>query len=214
MFELIEEAKNKKQAIVFKNYLTPTLTWEDIVSHIYRESVKWDEVAKELEERTQKIGDAFQFNSIGRIQIQNQLWLSPQQKDLFEEFPQIADLLYKLNKGVDNRECSLYDDSMSGHDCDSDWHPQGIRISLSNRIVPDHHDPWDVFYWQIVGTSFWKVDNDITYELEPGDLLYLPVENSHEVWCDGPRAGLLIDNFNTINTESDVGETHEEDSNK
>jgi mannose-6-phosphate isomerase-like protein (cupin superfamily) len=198
MFDLIEEAKRKKQGIVFRKYKIPTLTWEDMMNHIYKESVAWDSVAEDLAERVKEVNNVDSLDSIGRIQIQNKLWLSPQQHDLFEEFPEISNLLCQLNKDVDNSDCIYYKDTLKGHDCGSDWHPQGIRMSLSNRVVPDHHDPWDIFYWQIVGTSFWKIDNDITYVLEPGDLLYLPLENSHEVWCDGPRAGLLIDNLNSI----------------
>ena len=75
-----------------------------------------------------------------------------------------------------------------------------MRVSLSNRLVTDHHDPHDIFYWQVLGTSFWKIDKNVTYTLSPGDLLYLSKNNSHEVWCDGPRAGLLIDNLNNINS--------------
>jgi mannose-6-phosphate isomerase-like protein (cupin superfamily) len=199
MFDLIEEAKKKKQGIVFRNYLTPTLTWEDMMKHIYKESIKWgDPVVRALEERVKESDNRDAIDSIGRVQIQSKLWLSPQQNDLFEEFPQMSELLYKLNKGVNNSQCKYYQDTMNEHDCQSDWHFQGIRMSLSNRVVHDHHDPHDIFYWQIVGTSFWKIDNDITHVLEPGDLLYLPLENSHEVWCDGPRAGLLVDNLNSM----------------
>jgi mannose-6-phosphate isomerase-like protein (cupin superfamily) len=199
MFDLIEEAKKKKQGIVFRKYQIPTLTWEDMMKHIYKESIKWDDsVAKALEEKVKEVNNRDAVDSIGRVQIQNKLWLSPQQSNLFEEFPEMSELLYKLNKDVDNRKCPFYEDTTNTHDCDSDWHFQGIRMSLSNRVVHDHHDPHDIFYWQIVGTSFWKIDNDITHVLEPGDLLYLPLENSHEVWCDGPRAGLLIDNRNSI----------------
>jgi hypothetical protein len=198
MFDLIEEAKKKKQGIVFKNYQTPTVTWEDMVRHIYKESVSSDPVAKDLEQRVKETNNRDAIDSIGRVQIQTKLWLSPQQNNLFEEFPEMGQLLYKLNKNVDNSKCAYFQDTMNSHDCGLDWHFQGIRMSLSNRLVPDHHDPWDIFYWQMIGTSFWKIDNDITHVLEPGDLLYLPLENSHEVWCDGPRAGLLIDNLNSI----------------
>jgi mannose-6-phosphate isomerase-like protein (cupin superfamily) len=191
MFDIIKEAKENRHAVVFEKYQLPTLNWEDMINHIYRESIRPN---KHLKEKVEKTNNRDWCDYIGNIQIQEKMWLSPQQSNLFEEFPEISDLLYKLNNSVDNRECGYYNNQH--HNCDSDWHPQGIRMSLSNRLVSDHHDPHDIFYWQIVGTSFWKIDNDITYVLEPGDMLYLPLENSHEVWCDGPRAGLLIDNLN------------------
>lgn len=191
MLELIKEAKENSHAIVFEKYQMPEITWEDMMKYIYKESIakNWD-----LAEKVKKVNNLDSLDFIGNIQIQNKFWLAPQTGYLFDEFPGISELLYKLNNSKDNRECSYY--KKHQHNCDSDWHPQGIRMSLSDRLVSDHHDPHDIFYWQILGTSFWKIDNDITYKLEPGDMLYLPLENSHEVWCDGPRAGLLIDNLN------------------
>ena len=191
MFNMIKEAKEKKEGIVFKKYQMPKITWEDMVRYIYKESTLSN---SDLEEKVKKVGNHKTLDNIGNIQIQERFWLAPQTPDLFSEFEGLSELLYKLNNSVDNRECGYY--RKEQHNCSSDWHPQGIRLSLSNRVVSDHHDPHDIFYWQILGTSFWKIDNKITYTLEPGDMLYLPLENSHEVWCDGPRAGLLIDNLN------------------
>ena len=191
MFNIIKEAKEKKEGVVFKKYQIPKITWEDMMKYIYKESTISNSY---LEEKVKKFGNHIVLDSIGNIQIQERFWLAPQTHDLFDQFDDVSELLYKLNNSVDNRECGYY--RKEQHSCSSDWHPQGIRMSLSDRLVSDHHDPHDIFYWQILGTSFWKIDNDITYKLEPGDMLYLPLENSHEVWCDGPRAGLLIDNLN------------------
>lgn len=193
MFDLIKKAKEDSKAIMFEGYQDTDITWEHMMKYIYKESII---VNKNLEEKVKKVNNPSDFNFIGNIQIQSKFWLAPQTHDLFEEFEGVSELLLKLNNGVDNRKCRYYKDQQ--HDCSSDWHPQGIRMSLSDRLVSDHHDPHDIFYWQILGTSFWKIDNDVTYELEPGDMLYLPLENSHSVWCDGPRAGLLIDNLNKI----------------
>jgi quercetin dioxygenase-like cupin family protein len=30
------------------------------------------------------------------------------------------------------------------------------------------------------------------YELDEGDILFFPIETSHEVWSEGPRTGLLV----------------------
>ena len=193
MFELIREAKKNKHALVFEKYKTPGIKWEDMMNHIYQESVKTN---KNLQEKSEKTNNKDHCDYIGNIQIQEKLWLSPQANNLFEEFPEISDLMQSLNAGVDNRICGYYDNSQ--HNCLSNWHIQGIRMSLSNRHVKDHHDPHDIFYWQILGTSFWKINNDVTYTLNPGDLLFLPFENSHQVLCEGPRAGLLIDNLNKM----------------
>lgn len=193
MLDKIKSAKINKEGIVFRKYQIPEITWEDIIKFIFKESTISNH---NLREKVEKVGNQDWFDFIGNIQIQNKFWLAPQTNNLFEEFPGVSELLYKFNNFKDNRECNYY--KHQHHNCDSDWHYQGIRISLSDRVVTDHHDPHDIFYWQIVGTSFWKIDGGITYVLEPGDLLYLPLENSHEVWCDGPRAGLLVDNLNSM----------------
>lgn len=192
MLDLIKEAKKNKHGLVFEKYQIPEITWEDMMKYIYKESTMSN---PDLAERVKRVNNPDALDNIGNIQIQNKFWLAPQNSNLFDEFAGVAELLYKLNNSKDNRECAYY--KKQQHDCDSDWHPQGIRMSLSDRLVSDHHDPHDIFYWQIVGTSFWKIDEGITYTLNPGDMLYLPLENSHEVWCEGPRAGLLIDNLNS-----------------
>lgn len=191
MFEIIKEAKENKHAVVFEKYQIPEITWEDMMKYIYKESTLEN---TELEEKVNKVSNHAALDYIGNIQIQERFWLAPQTNNLFDDFKGVSELIYKLNNSVDNKDCAYY--KKQRHNCDSDWHFQGIRMSLSDRLVSDHHDPHDIFYWQILGTSFWKVDNEITYTLEPGDMLYLPLENSHQVWCDGPRAGLLIDNLN------------------
>ena len=191
MFELIKEAKKNSQAIVFENYQKPNISWEDMMKFIYDESVLSN---PSLRDKVKQLNNLDVLDFIGNIQMQNKFWLAPQTNNLFEKFKGISELLYTLNESNENKECGYY--NQKNHNCDLGWHYQGIRMSLSNRLVSDHHDPHDIFYWQILGTSFWKIDGGITYELHPGDMLYLPLENSHSVWCDGPRAGLLIDNLN------------------
>jgi hypothetical protein len=195
MLDQIKIAKKNKQPIVFEKYQMPDITWQDMLNFLYKESLPYN---PDLIEKVKQVNNPEDFNSIGNIQIQNKFWLSPQNNNIFKDFNGVSELLFKLNNSKDNSWCSYYKNMHCS--CDSDWHFQGMRISLSNRLVSDHHDPHDVFYWQVLGTSFWKIDGDVTYTLNPGDLFYLPEENSHEVWCDGPRAGLLIDNLsNTKN---------------
>ena len=196
MFDLIKEAKENKHGVVFRDYQKPNITWEELLTFIFKESKKENPTLLEKTKRHPEF-----LSCVGNIQVQDGLWLAPQTNGIFEEFNGVSELLYKLNDSKENRECKLY--KQETHDCDLDWHYQGIRMSLSDRFVGDHHDPHDIFYWQIVGTSFWRIDNDITYELKPGDMLYLPLENSHAVWCEGPRAGLLIDNWSNINQQTE-----------
>jgi hypothetical protein len=190
MLNQIINAKKNNKGFVIEKYQIPNITWEDVLLFLYKESIKTND---NLQKKVKNINNYEHFDLIGNVQIQNRLWLSPQTHDIFKDFNGVSELLYKLNNLKDNSHCDYYKNILCS--CDMPWHFQGIRISLSNRFVTDHHDPHDIFYWQILGTSFWKVNNDITYILNPGDLFYLPKESSHAVWCDGPRAGLLIDNL-------------------
>ena len=190
MLNQIIDAKKNNKGFVIEKYQMPDIKWEDILLFLYKESIISNH---DLRKKVKDMNNYEDFNSIGNVQIQSKFWLSPQTHNIFNDFNGVSELLYSLNNSRDNSHCGYYNNSSCS--CDIPWHFQGIRISLSNRLVSSHHDPHDIFYWQILGTSFWKVNNDITYTLHPGDLLYLPKESSHEVWCDGPRAGLLIDNL-------------------
>jgi mannose-6-phosphate isomerase-like protein (cupin superfamily) len=66
---------------------------------------------------------------------------------------------------------------------------------MGHHKVPSHTDPNDVLYWQLLGTSYWKMNNNKEYKLEPGDLLYFNQEDAHAVWQEGPRAGIIIDDI-------------------
>ena len=190
MFNQIMDAKKNNQALVFEKYQMPNITWEDVLLFLYKESLIPND---NLTKRVKIVNNSYNMDSIGNIIIQNKLWLSPQTFDIFKDFNGVAELLHKLNNLKDNSHCSYYKNNPCS--CDAPWHFQGIRMSLSNHRIVPHQDPRDILYWQILGTSFWRVNNETTYTLNPGDLFYLPKESSHSVWCDGPRAGLLIDNL-------------------
>lgn len=186
MIEQLKEAKRNKEVILFKNFKTPTVTWDDALQFIF------DECSIENEELKKKET----ADSLGNVQIQEHLWLAPQTNYLFDRFVDTAELLYEVNGSKEDRECNRY---QPGHcNCDLVWHMQGLRMSLSPRYVSDHNDPWDILYWQVLGTSFWKINNDKVYELNPGDMIYFSQEDSHAVWCEGPRAGFIIDGIGLL----------------
>jgi hypothetical protein len=190
MLNQIIDAKKNNKALVFEKYQIPKIVWEDVLLFLYKDSLISND---ELTKKVKKVNNFKQLDSVGNVIIQNRLWLSPQTYDIFKDFNGVSELLYKLNNLKDNSHCDYYKNNSCS--CDTPWHFQGIRMSLSNHRIVSHHDPRDILYWQILGTSFWKANNEITYTLNPGDLFYLPKESSHQVWCDGPRAGLLIDNL-------------------
>jgi mannose-6-phosphate isomerase-like protein (cupin superfamily) len=189
MFDLMEKAKQDGKVLTVEKYHTPEITWEDVAKFLYSESLIPNEI---LKDRILNQGGAFR----GNVEIQSGLWFAPQgRKSIFSHFKGVTELLYKLNKSIDNTNCDYYEGKHCN--CSSDWHLQGIRISMTDRVTGYHQDTVDAIFWQILGTSLWEVDQKETYELKPGDLVYLPTETAHKVWGVGPRLGLIIDNLNT-----------------
>lgn len=189
MFDLMQEAKNNSKVLIFDQFHLSDITWEDVVKFLYSESLIPNEV---LRNRILNQGGVFR----GNVEVQSGLWFAPQgRKSVFSYFEGVTELLYKLNKSIDNTNCDYYDAKPCN--CNSDWHLQGIRISMTDRVTGYHQDTVDAIFWQILGPSLWEVDEKETYKLNPGDLIYLPTETSHKVWGVEPRLGLIIDNLNT-----------------
>ena len=66
-----------------------------------------------------------------------------------------------------------------------------LYVNLSNTIddIPDHIDALDNFYWQCQGSVEWKANGN-TYNVEPGDLVYIPAKTHHSVNFSMPRAAI------------------------
>jgi hypothetical protein len=188
--DIFQLAKVNKEVLHFKNFQAPNMDWKDILSFLF------DEAEIENKELQKKINPDYKLDALGNIQIQEKFWLAPQTSSLFDRFSDIANLLYRVNDSQEDRACGYYNNQ--GCTCSLVWHSQGIRISLTSRTVSDHNDPYDILYWQVVGSSLWKINKDKVYELQPGDLLYFSKEDSHEVWCTEPRAGVIIDGVNLL----------------
>jgi hypothetical protein len=191
MIEQFKKAKINKEVLYFKNFQPTKITWDEVLKFIF------DETKISNPNLKKKININNELDVLGNVQIQNKFWLAPQTNNLFSRFDGVTELLFKVNGNKEDHGCGYY--SNVSCNCEVVWHTQGIRISLSDRHVPDHNDPWDILYWQLLGTSFWKINNDKVYELNPGDLLYFSQEDSHAVWCEGPRAGIIIDGIKLIN---------------
>ena len=190
MIDQFKKAKETRSVIHFKNFQSPEISWDDILKFVFEEASLTN---KELEKRANPESNLW---ALGNIQIQDKLWLAPQTSNLFSKIKGVSSLLYKVNGNKENVNCNRYKVGIC--DCDLVWHTQGVRISLAGRLVSDHNDPHDILYWQLIGSSYWKINKDKTYKLEPGDLLYFSQEDSHEVWCEEPRAGIIIDGLGLL----------------
>jgi hypothetical protein len=126
----------------------------------------------------------------------NTLWFKVKNRRLFGDLPDLKPFFEKINKDSDSEyydECTYYDDWFDGQcKCKGIWHVDGPVISLDDETVSAHRDIHDAAYLQILGQSFWKLDGKETVVLNPGDLLLISKEITHEVWGQGPRMGILL----------------------
>lgn len=69
-----------------------------------------------------------------------------------------------------------------------------LSTSLDSPELPKHKDPCDQMHWTCVGKEFWKVwlydDKVLEFNLEPGDLIFIPVGLYHQVKSVTIRAGI------------------------
>jgi hypothetical protein len=189
------KAKEERTSVILKDYFKVNTDWQQILNYVYEQSSMDNEESHEKQKEDRHMGSRFH----GNLLVLDPLWIAPQNAEVWAGIPQLKDFLVKINKdsgsGESFEDCKFYKHwDIRPCTCNSIWHSEGFRISLSNRFVKEHSDPWDAVYLQIVGKSFWKIVGSDTqvYELNEGDLLFFPKETSHEVWSEGPRVGILV----------------------
>lgn len=67
-------------------------------------------------------------------------------------------------------------------------------LEISNTFGR-HNDNADVFFWQVQGSTHWRVEEDskiYEYKLSVNDMIYIPRFTIHEVIPLSPRAGISI----------------------
>lgn len=186
MLEEFKKAKSKKEVILYKNFQQPEITWEDVLKYVYKLSKIPN---PNMLVRVEKSG-GYPMGSL----IDNRGYFLFDDNFLFTEFKGIEELMQKINNNKTDKNCIAYKNESQGKcNCEATWHIQALRFSMMDHFVSNHNDPNDVLYWQVLGTSYWKINKDKIYKLEPGDLFYFNQEDSHEVWQDEPRAGIIID---------------------
>jgi len=70
-----------------------------------------------------------------------------------------------------------------------------IGLTKFSESFGKHKDDSDVFFWQIIGNTNWKVSSLSglkEHVLEVGDVIYVPNNMFHEVTSLGPRVGISL----------------------
>lgn len=124
------------------------------------------------------------------------LWFKIQNRKIFSDMPDLKTFCEKLNQDFDSEffeGCNWNENFYGGRcNCSGIWHIDGPVISLGHKHISTHKDQMDAAYIQILGNSFWKLNDQDTVVLKPSDVLILPKTTSHEVWGEGPRLGVLL----------------------
>ena len=190
-----KQAAVEEEAVFIENYFKTTFTWQNALDFIYKQTIDRN---LDLEEKVRNQDDSVHVN--GNVLTQYPLWLAPQTGLVWEEFPEIKDFLHKINLeseyDYDFLNCDYYKEwDARNCSCNALWHSEGIKVSLGEKTVNEHSDPWPACYLQSIGTSFWEIkgkNSTKIYELKEGDLLFFPKKTTHRVWAKGPRVGFLI----------------------
>lgn len=154
-----------------------------LIENYFKVNTNWDQAVNLLYK-----------NSEG--QRPDTLWFKIKNRRLFDDLPDLKPFFEKLNKDSGSEyydECTYYDNWQSGLcNCKGIWHIDGPVISLDNGTVSPHKDVMDSAYIQILGDSFWRLDGKDTRVLNPGDIIFVSKDITHEVWGEGPRMGILL----------------------
>jgi hypothetical protein len=136
------------------------------------------------------------YKNSEKAQESTTLWFKIKNRKIFSDMPDLKTFCEKLNQDFNSEffeGCEFNDNWYSGTcNCSGIWHIDGPVISLSPEHMDKHKDIMDVAYVQVLGKSFWKLNDQDTVVLNPSDVLLLPKTTSHEVWGEGPRLGILL----------------------
>ncbi|NDB59744.1 hypothetical protein EB001_15050 [bacterium] len=197
-YDEIQKIKTNQSATVFKGYFLSDISWQQILDFLYTNASL---VARVSQEESKRRMAAKQNGTeiYGDVYISPPLWIKSQTGNVWEQIPQLKNYLYKLNQDTGFKEkvdyCTCHEYKFKDvSKCGSTWHLDGIIISLAQRRISEHKDLEDSVYLQMIGNSFWKIKGkeETEFMLEPGDIILVPNEVSHEVWGNGPRSGLLL----------------------
>lgn len=181
MIDIWKKAKDEKQVLHFQNFYTPEISWQNALDFVYTEYAS------------------------GRVKgrpLPGYFFLQDSNLFIYDGF---SGFMEKINGVAGSEECIYYKEPVQDKrrcSCSMYWHMETLRVSVTNHTVPDHLDDFDVLYWQLIGNSYWTINKDKTYKLEPGDLLYFNKEDSHAVEQDGPRCGLILFKYKNHSEQS------------
>lgn len=176
VLEQFKEAKLNKVAYFHKNLFPEVPSWDIFLKCVFDNiKIKNSALAENM-----SYGSDVNERAVGNVVITDDVYFSPQTNALHKYFPDFYKVILEFAK------INKIDPALAGP-----------KISIGPRYVAPHHDSWDAMTVQCCGTTIWTISNDDgTYKeeffMEPGDVLFFPQETKHELYCEEPRAGLIL----------------------
>lgn len=123
------------------------------------------------------------------------LWIKIKDRLPFGHIPDLKGFCEQLNKEFEStytETCNFNQNWEKRCNCPGIWHIDGPVVSLTSTHISKHKDIAIAAYIQILGDSFWRLDDKNTVVLKPSDVVFISNTISHEVWGEGPRFGVLL----------------------
>ena len=185
IYNNILKAKEDHTAYFHKNFFSDVPSWDDFLNCVFQEV----QIPNPELEKNMLYGKDVNERLAGNVIITEDVYFSPQTQDINKYFKSIVPFVQEF-KSVNKIGLGL----------------SGPKISVGPRHVAAHSDKWDAFSLQCQGTTTWTIGYPESgykeeFQMEPGDFLFFPKETTHELYCTGPRAGLI---FNHPDIRTDV----------
>jgi len=162
--ENIDQARANGEVVVFKGLFDNTPEWQSFIDHIQYATFQPDEGVREVH---QTYGYAHWWYQLTAT-IDHSHRTIPQAQTNME-------VIQKVNPNI-STSFSI------------------VSFTTREPSTNLHNDPTDVFYWQCIGTVNWMIGGDranrVAYELNPGDVIYVPKGTWHEILAKTPRAAI------------------------
>jgi mannose-6-phosphate isomerase-like protein (cupin superfamily) len=174
----IESAREKRVAAFFKNLIPEVPSWDNFIEHIdfqYKNKNIFSE-----EEMTPY------YDYLGGIMMKknHDFYLQTIDAQNLKIFPQVNNLILLFNE--------VYNEKTGGGGA-------FVNFVGNQPLVPMHADKWDSVFWHCLGKATWTINLKMedkapnqTFDLEPGDVIVIPVGVLHSVYNPVPRAGIAM----------------------
>lgn len=174
----IDLARQKRIAVLFKNLIPQTPSWENFINHL---NFQYNNKNINLYENNHS--DYKYFNGV-MLNKDYDFYLQIRDAQDLKIFPQVDNFITLFN--------AVYNEKTSGG-------ASFLNFVTGEPSIKMHYDLWDSVFWHCIGTATWKINLKMSDEkpeqifyLQPGDVIVIPEGVFHSVEIDKPRAGIAM----------------------